>query len=79
MGKRFKPERHTRSWARSQQHCIVTERHPKFANGSIEIDPELVSEFQNLPLTDVDHHDRIAWMFSQNSLQSLNLQLIESR
>ena len=57
----------------------MAEGHAKFADGPIEINTKLISQFQNLALPDVDHHNRLARMLSKNPLQTLNVQLVQRR
>ncbi len=40
----------------SEQHGFVTERHPQFAGGTIDVDAELVREPQHLALAELDQH-----------------------
>ena len=61
----------------SEQDGVVAERHPELADGTIDVDPELVGEPQQLALADVDLHDRVAGVIAEDPLEPLDLQLVE--
>jgi hypothetical protein len=44
---------------------------------SVDVDPELVGQTQHLALADVDLHDRVAGVVTQDALEPLDLEFVE--